>query len=38
VVGRHGFGADGRFLLGSLTDQVVRRSDRSVLAIPPEPS
>lgn len=38
VVGRHGFGATGRFLLGSLTDKVVRRSHRPVLVISPEPS
>lgn len=38
VVGRHGLGAAGRFLLGSLTDKVVRRSGRPVLVIPPEPS
>lgn len=38
VVGRQGLGAAGRFLLGSLTDKVVRRSDRPVLVFPPEPS
>lgn len=38
VVGRHGFGAAGRFLLGSQTDKVVRRSDRPVLVIPQEQS
>lgn len=38
VVSRHGFGAAGRFLLGSLTDKVVRRSHRPVLVIPPESS
>jgi len=36
VVGRLGLGATGRFLLGSLTDKVVRRSDRPVLVIPRE--
>lgn len=38
VVGRHGQGAAGRILLGSLANKVVRRSDRPVLVIPPEPS
>lgn len=38
MVGRHGLGAAGRFLLGSLTDKVVRRSSRPVLVIPPERS
>ncbi len=38
VVGRHGFGAAGRFLLGSLTDKLVRRSARPVLVVPPAPS
>ena len=38
VVGRHGLGAAGRFLLGSLTDKVVRRSERPVMVIPTEPS
>lgn len=35
VVGRQGHGAAGRFLLGSLTDKLVRRSDRPVLVVPP---
>ena len=36
VLGRRGLGAAGRFLLGSLTDKVVRRSGRPVLVFPPE--
>ncbi|MBW2244471.1 MAG: universal stress protein [Deltaproteobacteria bacterium] len=35
VVGRQGGGAAGRFLLGSLTDKLVRCSDRPVLVVPP---
>lgn len=35
VVGRQGAGALGRFLLGSLTDKLVRRSERAVVVIPP---
>lgn len=34
VVGRQGYGAAGRFLLGSLTDKLVRRSGRPVLVVP----
>ena len=38
VVGRQGHSATSRFLLGSLTDKLVRRSDRPVLVVPPAES
>lgn len=38
VVGRQGYGTASRFLLGSLTDKLVRRSDRPVLVVPPAES
>ena len=38
AVGTHGQGAVGRFLLGSVAECVLHRSERTVLACPPPPS